>query len=89
MTKNSASVCSLYPNPERTKDTEHKPLGRLFLEVTHGPMSSAVQTLTQVKAQIGIIIVQCRAAAEVTVPSVNWSSLEWSISHICGTHVFC
>ncbi len=45
----------LYTVQQRgVKDTEHKPLGHLYLGVTHTLMSSAVQTLTQVKARTGM-----------------------------------
>jgi hypothetical protein len=42
---------------KRVKDTERKPLGHLYLGFTHTLMSSAVQTLTQVKARTGIMAV--------------------------------
>jgi hypothetical protein len=54
------------------KHTERKPLGHLYLSVTHTTMSSAVHILTQVKAWTGIMaVVLYTAASEVTVSSVS------------------
>ncbi len=60
-------------NQRGLKDTEHRPLGHLYLGVTHTTMSSAAQTFTQVKAWTFNFVSQllCTAAAEITISSVS------------------
>jgi hypothetical protein len=58
-------------NHRGLKETELKPLGHLYLGVTHTTMSSAVQT--HVKAFYGPVLWQllCTAAAKITISSVS------------------
>ncbi len=54
------------------KDTEHKPLGRHYLDVTRTTISFEVQSLLQVKTEVGIMaVVVYPSAAKVAVPSVS------------------
>ena len=50
-------MAKLAQQPKRIIYSEHKPFGRHYLGVTHTTMSSAVHTLTQVKACLSIMAV--------------------------------
>ncbi len=50
-------LATLYYNHRGLKDTDRKPLGHLYLGVTHTTINSAIQTFTQVKAWTGIMAV--------------------------------
>jgi hypothetical protein len=67
------------------KDTERKPLGLLYLGVTHTTMSSAVQKLIQVRTQRYFRVLTLRAMHNLSgdyykTPSTIYQQLESAVA---------